>query len=289
VHNGIEYGDMQLIAESYDLLKNVGGLNNEELHAAYDSMNKAELDSYLIDITAKIFAVKENGEYTVDKIRDKTGSKGTGKWTVQTAAEFGVPAPTIFSALDMRYMSSLKDERVKASKILHGPAEADKPPQVKKEQLVTDVARALYAAKICSYAQGLNIIKTAAKHNEWNVNLGEIARIWKGGCIIRAKFLDRIKKAYDREPNLDNLLIDPEFAAEMNDRQKALRKVVILATQVGVGVPAFAASLAYFDSYRKERLPANLTQAQRDFFGAHTYERLDSKPGEAFHTEWSRL
>lgn len=284
IHNGIEYGDMQLIAEAYDILKNLGGLTNDELAAAFDKYNKSELDSYLIEITARIFKKQEDGKYVVDLIKDQTGNKGTGKWTVQEAAENSVPTPTITTALDARYMSALLDQRKAASKILSGP-EMTKAP-VDKATLITEVAHALYASKICSYAQGMNLIRAAGEHHQWNLNLGEIARIWKGGCIIRAVFLDRIKAAYEKNPSLASLMVDPDFASEMNGRQSALRKVVKYAIDSGIATPAFSASLAYYDAYRRERSPANLTQAQRDFFGAHTYNRLD-KEG-AFHTEWSK-
>jgi len=210
--------------------------------------------------------------------------KGTGRWTVQEAAEQSVSAPTIAAALDARYMSGMLEERIAASKILNGPDPLSS--TVNKAQVIEDVRLALYAAKICSYAQGMNLIKEAAKNMKWQLNLGEIARIWKGGCIIRAAFLDRIKSAYDRNAGLSSLLIDPEFAKELNVRSPSLRKVVTLAISVGISVPAFSASLAYLDSYRRSRLPANLTQAQRDFFGAHKYERVD-KPS-TFHTEWAK-
>jgi len=283
IHNGIEYGDMQLIAETYDVLKSVGGLTNEELAATFLEWNKGELDSFLIEITARIFTKKDEKGYIVDYILDKTGQKGTGRWTVKEAAEHGVPCPTVSAALDARNLSSMLEERLAANKILHGPPVAEG--KVDKEKLIKDVRAALYAAKICSYAQGMNLIRTAGKENNWNLQLGEIARIWKGGCIIRAKFLDRIKSAYDRSGDLASLLVDPEFAAEMNDRQASLRSVVTLAIARGVSMGAFSASLAYYDTYRRDRLPANLTQAQRDYFGAHTYERTDKKG--VFHTEWA--
>jgi 6-phosphogluconate dehydrogenase len=288
VHNGIEYGDMQLIAEAYDILKNVANLSNEELHKTFTAWNKTELESFLIEITAIIFGKKdEDGQtYIVDKILDKTGSKGTGRWTVQEAAEQSVPCPTITSALDARYLSAALTDRIAASKILSGPEIKEGTVKSTKDELIEAVRKALYAAKICSYAQGMNLIREAAKNNKWQLDLGEIARIWKGGCIIRAVFLDRIKAAYDRDSKLASLLVDTEFAKELNARQSSLRHVVTLAIQLGVSVPAFSASLAYFDSYRRSRLPANLTQAQRDFFGAHTYERID-KSG-SFHTEWSK-
>lgn len=290
VHNGIEYGDMQLIAEAYDILRNVGGLTNEELAATFADWNKGELDSFLIEITARIFTKTETGadgkqQHIVDFILDKTGMKGTGKMTIQEAAERTIAASTMSAALDTRYISGLKEERVAASAVLQGPDVAAMP-KVDKAQLVSDVRQALYAAKICSYAQGMNLIREAAKQLGWKVDLGECARIWKGGCIIRAKFLDRIKRAYDRNPALANLLVDAEFAEEINARQAAWRRVVSLCVASGIACPSFSASLGYFDQYRRARLPANLTQAQRDFFGAHTYERTD-KPG-AFHTEWAK-
>jgi 6-phosphogluconate dehydrogenase len=290
VHNGIEYGDMQLIAEAYDILKQVGGLSNVELADTFAEWNKGELDSFLIEITARIFTKTEtlaDGSmgWVVDSILDKTGMKGTGKMTIQEAAERTIAASTMSAALDTRYISALKDERVAASKVLAGPDIASMP-RVDKAQLVADVRAALYAAKICSYAQGMNLIREAAKQLGWTVDLGECARIWKGGCIIRAKFLDRIKKAYDRNPLLPNLLVDGEFAEEINARQPAWRRVVSLCVASGIACPSFSASLGYFDQYRRARLPANLTQAQRDFFGAHTYERTDKEGW--FHTEWSK-
>ncbi|VAH85774.1 unnamed protein product [Triticum turgidum subsp. durum] len=287
VHNGIEYGDMQLIAEAYDVLKSVGKLTNGELQQVFAEWNKGELLSFLVEITADIFSIKDDqGEgYLVDKVLDKTGMKGTGKWTVQQAAELSVAAPTIEASLDSRFLSGLKDERVAASKIFQGDYSSGE--TVDKAQLIEDVRKALYASKICSYAQGMNIIKAKSVEKGWGLNLGELARIWKGGCIIRASFLDRIKKAYDRNGELANLLIDPEFAQEIMDRQAAWRRVVCLAINNGVSTPGMSASLAYFDSYRRERLPANLVQAQRDYFGAHTYERVDM-PG-SFHTEWYKI
>jgi 6-phosphogluconate dehydrogenase len=285
IHNGIEYGDMQLIAEAYDVLKNLGGLTNQELAETFDAYNKSELQSFLIEITAQIFKKKDEDKtsFVVDKVLDKTGMKGTGKWTVQEAAEQAVPAGTIAASLDARYLSGLLDQRLVASKILKGPVPSG---GIDKKQLVDDVRQALYAAKVCSYAQGMNIIKEAGTAHKWGLDLGAISRIWKGGCIIRAVFLDRIKAAYDRNPNLPNLLIDTEFAKELAERQGALRRVVMLGIQHGIGMPSFSASVAYYDSYRRARLPANLTQAQRDFFGAHTYERTD-KSGH-FHTEWAK-
>eukprot|EP01018_Ginkgo_biloba_P008010 Gb_19037 [translate_table: standard] len=291
VHNGIEYGDMQLIAEAYDVLKSVGKLTNPELHEAFSNWNKGELESFLIEITADIFSIKDDkGEgYLVDKILDKTGMKGTGKWTVQQAAELSVAAPTIASSLDSRFLSGLKEERVEASKVFKTAQMGDilTSEEVDKKKLIDDVRKALYASKICSYAQGMNLIRAKSAEKGWDLKLGELARIWKGGCIIRAIFLDRIKKAYDRNPDLASLLVDPEFAAEMVDRQSAWRRVVSLAINAGVSTPGMSASLAYYDTYRRARLPANLVQAQRDYFGAHTYERIDM-PG-SFHTEWFKL
>ncbi|XP_076935583.1 6-phosphogluconate dehydrogenase, decarboxylating 1, chloroplastic [Bidens hawaiensis] len=293
VHNGIEYGDMQLISEAYDVLKNVGGLSNADLAEIFDEWNKGELESFLIEITADIFKVKdEHGEgELVDKILDKTGMKGTGKWTVQQAAELSVAAPTIAASLDCRYLSGLKDERVEAAKVLADAGLKEEVGAVRtgidKKRLIDDVRQALYASKICSYAQGMNLLRAKSVEKNWNLNFGELARIWKGGCIIRAVFLDRIKKAYQRNPNLASLVVDPEFAKEMVQRQAAWRRVVGLAVSAGISTPGMCASLAYFDTYRRARLPANLVQAQRDLFGAHTYERVD-RPG-AFHTEWTKL
>ena len=285
VHNGIEYGDMQLIAEAYDILQLAGGLTNDELASVFSDWNKGELESFLIEITAQIFGKKDDLEddgYVLDKSLDKTGMKGTGRWTVQEAAERSIAAPTITASLDARYLSARKDERVLASKILAGPSEI---PAVDKQQLIDDVRQALYASKICSYAQGLNLIREAGVQMGWNVNLGECARIWKGGCIIRAKFLDRIKAAYSKDATLISLLVDPDFAAELQARQYSWRRVVSLAVASGIPTPSFSASLNYYDTFRRERLPANLTQAQRDFFGGHTYERTDREG--LFHCAWS--
>lgn len=284
IHNGIEYGDMQLIAEAYDILHRVGGLSNDELAQTFDEWNQGELKSFLIEITAQIFKKKdtESDGYLVDKILDMSGSKGTGMWTVQEAAERGVPAPTIAGALDARYMSALKEERVKAAQIF-GANTLQKVED--RKQLIADVKHALYASKIISYTQGMNIIREASKVNGWNLNLGDIARIWKGGCIIRAVFLDRITAAY-RKSELPSLLVDPDFANELKDRVSAWRRVVCNAVMSGLPAPTFAASLAYFDAYRSDRLSANLIQAQRDFFGAHTFKRTD-KEG-VFHAEWNQ-
>ncbi|KAK8517754.1 hypothetical protein V6N12_016595 [Hibiscus sabdariffa] len=291
VHNGIEYGDMQLIAEAYDVLKSVGKLSNEELRSVFSQWNKGELLSFLIEITADIFGIKDDrGEgYLVDKVLDKTGMKGTGKWTVQQAAELSVAAPTIAASLDSRFLSGLKEERVKAAKVFKSGGFGDilTDQTMDKAKLIDNVRQALYASKICSYAQGMNLIRAKSMEKVWDLKLGELARIWKGGCIIRAIFLDRIKKAYDRNPDLANLLVDPEFAKEIIDRQSAWRRVVCLAINSGISTPGMSSSLAYFDTYRRERLPANLVQSQRDYFGAHTYERVDTEG--SFHTEWFKL
>ncbi|XP_068650081.1 6-phosphogluconate dehydrogenase, decarboxylating 3, chloroplastic [Aristolochia californica] len=295
VHNGIEYGDMQLISEAYDVLKTVGGLSNSELADIFSEWNRGELESFLIEITADIFKVKDDltgdGEL-VDKILDKTGMKGTGKWTVQQAAELSIAAPTIAASLDCRYLSGLKEERENAARVLKdagigGPGEVLLGRSLDKRRLIDDVRQALYASKICSYAQGMNLLRVKSVEKGWDLNLGELARIWKGGCIIRAVFLDRIKKAYERNQELPNLVVDPDFAREMVQRQAAWRRVVGLAIEAGISTPGMCASLSYFDTYRRARLPANLVQAQRDLFGAHTYERVD-RPG-SFHTEWTKL
>jgi 6-phosphogluconate dehydrogenase len=284
VHNGIEYGDMQLIAEAYDLLRNVAGLNESQLHQVFTEWNTTdELNSFLIEITANIFPYidPETKRPLVDLIVDAAGQKGTGRWTVQTALELGVAIPTITAAVNARIISSIKDERVAASKILTGPS-GKFDGQVK--DFVNKVRDALYCSKICSYAQGMALLSTASKTYNWNLDLGEMARIWKGGCIIRAGFLNKIKKAFNENPALPNLLLAPEFKQTILDRQTAWREVIMTAAKLGIPVPAFSASLDYFDSYRTARLPQNLTQAQRDYFGAHTYLRTD-KPG-SFHTEW---
>ncbi|NEQ41340.1 MAG: decarboxylating NADP(+)-dependent phosphogluconate dehydrogenase [Okeania sp. SIO3I5] len=286
VHNGIEYGDMQLIAEAYDLLKNAVGISNEQLHEIFAEWNKTpELESFLIEITADIFTKKdtETSNHLVDMIVDSAGQKGTGRWTVINALELGVAVPTITAAVNARIMSGIKDERVAAAKELTGPTgkyEGD------AQAMINKVRDALYCSKICSYAQGMALLAAASKEFNYNLNLGESARIWKGGCIIRAGFLNKIKKAFDENPNLPNLLLAPEFKQTILDRQDAWREVVGLAGQLGLPVPAFSASLDYFDSYRRGTLPQNLTQAQRDYFGAHTYERIDKPRGEFFHTEW---
>ncbi|WRP05178.1 NADP-dependent phosphogluconate dehydrogenase [Rossellomorea aquimaris] len=286
VHNGIEYGDMQLIAESYFLMKNVLGLSAKELHEVFADWNKGELDSYLIEITADIFTKndEETGKPMVDVILDKAGQKGTGKWTSQSALDLGVSLPIITESVFARFISAIKDERVKASKMLKGPD--TKPFQGDKKALVESIRKALYMSKICSYAQGFAQMRSASDEYKWDLQYGDIAMIFRGGCIIRAQFLQKIKEAYDRESNLSNLLLDPYFKEIVESYQYALREVISVAVQNGVPVPGFSAALSYYDSYRTETLPANLIQAQRDYFGAHTYERVD-KEG-TFHTEWMK-
>ncbi len=284
VHNGIEYGDMQLIAEAYDLLKNVLGMSQAELHETFAAWNKTEeLDSFLIEITANIFTKTddETGKPLVELIVDKAGQKGTGRWTVMSALEVGVSIPTITAAVNARIMSAIKEEREIAAKQLTGPTASF---DGDKKEFVNKIRDALYCSKICSYAQGMDLLSKASALNGYDLDLGEMARIWKGGCIIRAAFLNKIKAAYDQNSKLPNLLLAPEFKQTILDRQSAWREVIATAAKVGIPVPAFSASLDYFDSYRRIRLPQNLTQAQRDYFGAHTYERTD-KEG-FFHTEW---
>ncbi|MGG3889156.1 NADP-dependent phosphogluconate dehydrogenase [Metabacillus fastidiosus] len=286
VHNGIEYGDMQLISEAYFLMKNVLGLSAEELHEVFAEWNKGELDSYLIEITADIFTKKddETGKPLVDVILDTAGQKGTGKWTSQSALDLGVPLPIITESVFSRFISAMKEERVKASKVLSGPKV--KAYEGNKEELVEAIRKALYMSKICSYAQGFAQMRAASNEYNWDLRYGDIAMIFRGGCIIRAAFLQKIKDAYDREPGLDNLLLDPYFKEIVEGYQGALRQILALAIENGVPVPCFSAALAYYDSYRTETLPANLLQAQRDYFGAHTYQRVD-KEG-IFHTEWMK-
>jgi 6-phosphogluconate dehydrogenase len=286
VHNGIEYGDMQLIAEAYDLLKNALGLDHNQLHEVFAEWNTTdELNSYLIEITADIFKQidPETNKALVELIVDAAGQKGTGRWTVVSSLELGVAIPTIGAAVNARIMSSCKEERIAASKQLTGPT-AKFDGDVKA--FISKIRDALYCSKICSYAQGMALLSMASQEFGYNLDLGEIARIWKGGCIIRAGFLNKIKKAFSDNPSLPNLLLAPEFKQTILDRQEAWREVLILANSLGIPVPAFSASLDYFDSYRRASLPQNLTQAQRDYFGAHTYQRID-KEG-SFHTEWGK-
>ncbi len=284
VHNGIEYGDMQLIAEAYDILHRGLGLDNASLHEVFGNWNLGELESYLVEITAGIFTRSdpETGTAILDLILDEAQQKGTGKWTSQNALDLGAPTPTINAAVESRILSAYKDERVAASKVLTGP----KPRfTLDREKVISWVRDALYAAKICSYAQGFSLLRMADKEYNYGLDYGEIARIWRGGCIIRARFLNDIRAAFTRDPNLSNLMLDPEFAGAMNARQSALREVVALAAKNGIPALAFSSALAYYDAYRSERLPANLTQAQRDYFGAHTYRRIDREG--TFHTEWT--
>ncbi|KKK33270.1 6-phosphogluconate dehydrogenase [Mesobacillus campisalis] len=286
VHNGIEYGDMQLISEAYFLLKNVLGLTAEELHKVFSEWNKGELDSYLIEITADIFTKvdEETGKPLVDLILDTAGQKGTGKWTSQSALDLGVPLPLITESVFARFISAMKDERVAASKILRGPEAA--PFTGDREAFIESVRKALYMSKICSYAQGFAQMRAASEEYGWDLRYGDIAMIFRGGCIIRAQFLQKIKEAYDRDPGLKNLLLDPYFKEIVESYQGALREIVAVSAQNGIPVPCSASALAYYDSYRTETLPANLLQAQRDYFGAHTYQRVD-KEG-IFHTEWMK-
>ncbi len=285
VHNAIEYGDMQLIAEAYQILCDLGGLNNRELAATFSEWNAAELDSFLIDITATIFKTRdeETGNDLVDMVLDKAAQKGTGKWASQDALDLGAPIPTINAAVVGRIVSSFKDQRVAASRVLPGPAVS--PGDVDRTTLVEGVRAALYAAKISAYAQGMALLGLASDEYGYELNLGEVARIWRGGCIIRARFLDRITEAYARDPDLPNLMLDGEFGTALAQRLPAWRTTVAEAVKAGIPVPGLSASLAYYDSYRSARLPANLIQAQRDLFGAHTYERTD-RPG-TFHSTWS--
>jgi 6-phosphogluconate dehydrogenase len=285
VHNGIEYGDMQLIAESYSVLKHVLGLSNAELGTVYTEWNQGELDSYLIEITSKIFGKKdeETGQDLVDVILDRAAQKGTGKWTSQNALDLGVPLPLITESVFARVLSSLKTERVAASKVLTGPAA--KPFAGDRAAFIEAVRRALYFSKVISYAQGFAQLRAASAEYNWNLDFGTIAKIFRAGCIIRARFLQKITDAYAKDRALANLLLDPYFSDIAANYQSALREVVTSAVAAGVAVPAFASAIAYFDAYRSERLPANLIQAQRDFFGAHTFERIDR--AGSFHANWS--
>lgn len=287
VHNGIEYGDMQLICEAYSLLKNVLGMSADELHEVFAEWNEGELDSYLIEITRDIFSKKdpETGLPMVDVIMDKAGQKGTGKWTSKSALDLGIATPVITEAVFARCLSAIKDERTAASKILKGPDgyrfSGD------REEFTESVRRALYASKICSYAQGFALMKAAALEYGWQLDYGRIAMIFRGGCIIRAQFLHRIKEAYDNDPKLPNLMLDPYFREILENYQEDWRKVVATAVTAGIPVQAMSSAISYFDGYRSERLPANLLQAQRDYFGAHTFERVDKPGGEFFHFNWT--
>ena len=286
VHNGIEYGDMQLICEAYDLLHRGLGLTADELHAVFSDWNQGELDSFLIEISSLIFAKKDDdGQPLVDKILDTAGQKGTGKWTVISALDTGQPVTLIGESVFARCLSALKDERVLASKILDGPESKHEPGD--RAAFIEDVRRALYCSKIISYAQGYMLLRAAAKENGWNLNMGGIALMWRGGCIIRSRFLSKIKDAFDKNPAIQNLLLDSFFSGALNKYQASWRKALVHAIELGVPTPAFSTALAFFDGYRAGRLPANLLQAQRDFFGAHTYERIDQPRGLFFHTNWT--
>jgi len=285
VHNGIEYGDMQMICETYQMMKEGLGLSNEEMHKVFAEWNKTELDSYLIEITRDILGYKtEAGEAVLDKILDTAGQKGTGKWTAVAALDEGQPLTLIGEAVFARCLSALKDERVEASKTLKGPG-------VKfsgdKAVMIEDLKQALYASKLVSYAQGYQLMRAAAKTYGWNLNNGGIALMWRGGCIIRSVFLGKIKEAFDRNPDLSNLLLDPFFSGKVQNAQAGWRRVICKSAELGIPMPAIGAALSYYDGYRAARLPANLLQAQRDYFGAHTYERIDKPRGEFFHTNWT--
>ena len=285
VHNGIEYGDMQMICETYQMMKEGLGLSNDEMHKVFTEWNETELDSYLIEITRDILGYKtEAGEAVLDKILDTAGQKGTGKWTAVAALDEGQPLTLIGEAVFARCLSAIKDERVEASKTLKGPG-------VKfsgdKAAMIEDLKQALYASKLVSYAQGYQLMRAAAKTYGWNLNNGGIALMWRGGCIIRSVFLGKIKEAFDRNPNLNNLLLDPFFSGKVQNAQAGWRRVICKSVEMGIPMPAIGAALSYYDGYRAARLPANLLQAQRDYFGAHTYERIDKPRGEFFHTNWT--
>jgi len=288
VHNGIEYGDMQLICEAYFILKNALGLTNDELFQVFKEWNEGELESYLIEITRDIFTVKdkESGDYLVDRILDTAAQKGTGKLMSQHALDLGVPTTLITEAVFARCLSAQKDERVRASKLLTGPTETKY--KGDKKQFIEDVRQALYASKLCSYAQGYVQLDAAAKEFGWKLNNGNLAMLWRGGCIIRSRFLGDIKSAFDKNPKLENLLLDDFFKAAVIKAQPSWRRVVATSVELGYPIPVFSAALSYYDGYRNGRLPANLLQAQRDYFGAHTYERTDKPRKEMFHTDWIR-
>lgn len=284
VHNGIEYGDMQLICESYQIMKDLLGLGYDEMYNVFKEWNEGELDSYLIEITRDILNYKDNGKPLVEYILDTAGQKGTGKWTVLASLDVGAPLTLIGEAVYGRTLSALKDERVEASKVLKGP----KPKfDGDKKQFIEDLKSALYASKLVSYAQGYVLMRYAAKEFGWNLNYGGIALMWRGGCIIRSVFLGKIKEAFDKNPNLSNLLLDPFFKEKIESSQAAWRRVVAASVTNGIWIPAHSTALNYFDGFRNSRLPANLLQAQRDYFGAHTYERVDKPRGEFFHTNWT--
>jgi 6-phosphogluconate dehydrogenase len=287
VHNGIEYGDMQMICEAYALMSGALGMGAEEISAVFAEWNKGLLDSFLIEITADILQQKDpvTGQPFVDIVLDTAGQKGTGKWTSVNALDMGVPAPTVAEAVFARFLSAVKEERVAASKILKGPSGSF---SGDKAEFIKAIHDALYCSKICSYAQGFQLMRAAQAEYNWELNFGEISMIWRGGCIIRARFLQKIKEAYDRNPKLANLLLDPYFNSEIEKSQANWRRVVAVAAERGVSAPTFMSALAYFDGYRSERLPANLLQGQRDFFGAHTYERVDQPRGKFYHIDWPK-
>jgi 6-phosphogluconate dehydrogenase len=291
IHNGIEYGDMQLICEAYSLLKDGLGLSNDELYKVFAEWNKGDLDSYLIEITRDIFSVVDpsTGNALVDMILDKAGQKGTGKWTSQLALDLGVPTTLITEAVFARCLSAQKDKRVRASRVLAGPDGAIEKfrKSADRDAFIESVRQALYASKICSYAQGFFQLQAASEEYAWGLKYGELAFLWRGGCIIRAAFLERIKEAFDRDPKLENLLLDPYFKDAVESSQEAWRQIVGTAVQIGIPTPAMSAALNYYDGYRSERLPQNLLQAQRDYFGAHTYERIDE--GGVFHSDWLNM
>jgi len=285
VHNGIEYGDMQLISEAYNLMKNLLGMSADEMHEVFKEWNEGELDSYLIEITRDILGyLDEDGEPLVEKILDTAGQKGTGKWTGIEALDLGIPLTLIGESVFARCLSAIKEERVEASKVLSGPHPSY---SGDRAMFINDIKSALYASKIVSYAQGYTLLREAAKEYGWELNYGGIALLWRGGCIIRSVFLSKIKDAFDQNPGLPNLLLDPFFKEKVEASQEGWRKVVATALVNGIPVPAFTTALNYFDGYRSERLPANMLQAQRDYFGAHTYERVDKPRGEFFHTNWT--
>lgn len=285
VHNGIEYGDMQLICEAYQLLKTVLGLSAAQLEEVFSKWNEGELNSYLIEITSAIFAHQDqDGVPLVDKILDVAGQKGTGKWTVSNALDLGMPLTLIGEAVFARCLSAMKEERTAASKVLLGPKSRF---SGNKEEFIESIGQGLYAAKIISYTQGFMLMSQAAAEYKWKLNYGGIALMWRGGCIIRSRFLGDIKKAFDKNPNLNSLLLDGFFQKEISRVQGGWRKAVATAAELGVAIPCFSTALAFYDGYRTERLPANLLQAQRDFFGAHTYERMDAPRGKFFHTNWT--
>ena len=286
VHNGIEYADMQFIAEAYDILSRIGGLKPDEISEVFSEWNRGPLESFLVEITAKILSVvdTENDRFLIDNVLDKAGQKGTGRWTAQVALTLGVPIPGIAAAIDARVLSSMKAERELASELLSGPVPGSQKSDA--DVLISQVHDALYASKIAAYAQGMSLIAAGSKEYGWSINLREMARIWKGGCIIRARFLDTIMKAYEKDESLTNLLLDDIIKANVEQQQTAWRNVICLAQQQGVPVPGMSSTLAYFDSYRTARLPQNMTQAQRDAFGAHTYQTVDDPEGPFMHSEW---